>query len=136
MKKTYIITKIDGLHIFAAPQEFLSENTEQALANIEVINPKNIKIKVGSKVYIGLPKTAEMLNGFFALLTPIFACFIALILSSFIANLLSLNPTESFKAVCVVIAFLTTSTAVLIYTRNIPTIVKLQVLGLANKKTK
>ncbi|MBQ1629466.1 MAG: SoxR reducing system RseC family protein [Treponema sp.] len=134
MKKTYTITKIDGPHIFAAPQEFLSENSEQALANIEVINPKKIKINVGSKVYIGLPKAAEMLNGFFALITPIFACFIALILSPFIAKLFSLNPTEGFKAVCIIAAFLITSTAILIYTRNIPTIVKLQVLGLANKK--
>lgn len=130
MKTPYVVTKIEGTRIFASPLEMIEKNTQ---ANIEVINPKKITVSEGTKVFIGLPKTAEMINGFISLLIPIALCFLAFAVSPFIAECFSLKLTEGFKAVCVITAFTVSVLAILVYTRNIPTIVKLQILSLADR---
>lgn len=130
-KQIYVITAVTEDKIFVTPENSISEHGTKQHADLEVINPKRYPLFTGSKVYIGLPKKAEALNGILALFFPIISCVCALFLSPYIAKLISIPLTETFKAVCIIISFLISAAVVLFLSRSTQTIVKLQVTSLA-----
>lgn len=133
MKQVYVITKIEDSHIFAMQEKHLEGEGTKVHASLEVINPRKIKIHEGSKVYIGLSQKAEAFKGIISLFLPLLLCFLALIGSNAISGLLKLDNTENFKFICITIVFFVSASFVFFFSRNTPTIVKLQILSSAEK---
>lgn len=133
MKQVYVITKIENNRTFAMQEKHLEGHISKAHASLEVINPRKIKIHEGSKVYIGLPQKAEAVRGILCLFMPLIMCGAALLCAPFIACLLHVTPSETFKFICITAAFVVSTAAVTFFSRNTETIVKLQVLSLAEK---
>lgn len=127
MKQIYVVTEIQTDGTVIVSSEMQSEKNKKFMANIQVTNPKKLKIEKGSKVTIGLPQKKEAAAGILALLIPIACAAAALIFSGKAANLLKIECTEIFKAVLVSICFITSCILTIASTRTAPTIVRLEI---------
>ena len=71
MKQIYVVTEIQTDGTVIVSSEMQSEKNKKFRANIQVSNPKKLKIEKGSKVTIGLPQKKEATAGILALFIPI-----------------------------------------------------------------
>lgn len=127
MKRTYIVTSVENGNFLVTPEDqFVLGNNHQR-SNLEVVNPGNFPLEVGSKVTIGLPKKQEAISGIVALLTPILASIAGYFISGPLSDLLKKQCTETFKALTISGCFLIASAFILATSRSTPTIIKLQV---------
>lgn len=127
MKQFYIVTEIQNDESILVSPEVHSEKNKKFRANIQVSNPRKLKIEKGSKVTIGLPQKKEAVAGIFALFIPILCAAAGLIFSELIANLLKIECTEVFKAALISICFLISCGFTIASSRTAPTIVKLEI---------
>ena len=127
MKRTYIITSIQNGAYLATPEDQFEYGNKHQRSNIEVTNPNNYPLEVGSKVIIGLPKKHEAITGIISLLTPIAAAVTGYFISGPLSDLLKKQCTEIFKALTISGCFSIASAFILATTRSTPTIIKLQV---------
>ena len=121
MKRTYIITSIHNGAYLATPEDQFEYGNKHQRSNLEVTNPNNYRLEVGSKVIIGLPKKHEAITGTIA--SAVTGYFI----SGPLSDLLKKQCTEIFKALTISGCFLIASAFILATTRSTPTIIKLQV---------
>lgn len=133
MRQVYVVTKMENGSIFVMQQKHLEHKGSKEHASLEVINPKNINVKEGSKVFIGLPQKSEAIRGIVSLFIPLCLCAVTLFCSKFLASLFKCELTEGFKFICIVIVFVLSSTTLAFFLRNTETIVKLQILSSAEK---
>lgn len=99
-----------------------------------VLNKQNFKLNENSIVRIGVPKLSQYIQGISALLIPILCAVSGYILAPALAQRFSLNFSDFFQAICVLVFFLAACLCVLIISRSsihisLPEI--LQVLQLA-----
>lgn len=127
MKQVYIVTEIQNDGTVIVSSEMQSEKNKKFRANIQVSNPKKLKIEKGSKVTIGLPQKKEATAGILALFIPIACAAAALIFSGQAANLLKIECTEIFRAILVSICFIASCILIIASTRTAPTIVRLEI---------
>lgn len=127
MKQLYIVTEIQSEESVLVSPEIQSEKNNKARTNIQVANPKKLKIEKGSKVTIGLPQKKEAVAGIIALLIPILCAAAGLILSKPAATFLKIECTELFKAVSVSVCFIASCIFTVASSRTMPTIVKLEI---------
>ncbi len=127
LKQIYVVTEIQNDESIFVSLEMHSEKASRVRTNIQVSNPRKLKIEKGSKVTIGLPQRKEAAAGIIALLVPIFCAAAGLILSRFLAELLKIECTEVFKAIVVSISFIASCIFEIASTRTAPTIIKLEI---------
>ena len=127
MKQLYIVTEIQNDESILVSPESHSEKNKKFRANIQVSNPRKLKIEKGSKVTIGLPQKKEALAGILALFIPIACAAAALIFSGQVANILKIECTEIFKAILISLCFIASCIFTIASTRTAPTIVKLEI---------
>lgn len=127
MKQFYIVTEIQNDESILVSPEIHSEKNKKFRTNIQVSNPRKLKIEKGSKVTIGLPQKKEAIAGIFALFIPILCATAGLFFSGLIANLLKIECTEVFKAALISICFLISCGFTIASSRTAPTIVKLEI---------
>lgn len=127
MKQIYVVTEIQNDGTVIVSSEMQSERNKKFRANIQVLNPKKLKIEKGSKVTIGLPQKKEALAGILALFIPIACAAAALIFSGQVANILKIECTEIFKTILISLCFIASCIFTIASTRTAPTIVKLEI---------
>lgn len=127
LKQIYVVTEIQDDESILVSPELKFEKGSKFGTNIQVSNPRKLKIEKGSKVTIGLPQRKEAVAGIIALLIPIFCAAAGLVLSAQIASFLKIECTEIFKAIIVSICFTASCIFTIASTRTAPTIVKLEI---------
>lgn len=127
LKQIYVVTEIQDDESILVSPELKFEKDSKFGANIQVSNPRKLKIEKGSKVTIGLPQRKEAAAGIIALLIPIFCAAAGLAFSPQIASFFKIECTEVFKAIIVSICFIAGCIFTIASTRTAPTIVKLEI---------
>lgn len=103
MKGVWTVEEINSEKIIVSKQQ----------THIEVINPKNYKIEVGSQVTIGFSKQFEGFQGFICLLIPILIVALSLFFYKDIARTFHFPITENFKFLCSIVLFLLSSAIII-----------------------
>ena len=134
MKGIFVVSEISGDRISVTPYsgDSLEGPAKIIVSHIEVTNPKNFDVSVGTKVSIGLSRQHEGFVGIFSMLLPVAAAFFGLFASGSISSLFNRENTELFRFFTALIFFAVAYLYVIINSRRTRTIIKPQILGLVD----